>query len=272
MSTKHFVVAILVDGVLLLALGCYFLFNKLAGQPHIRGFFCDDLTISYPTKKDTVSWVLCLIIAGLVPLFIIVILEVTLRFVKKVQEATASRFIQNLLVYVGPFIAGFFFEHTFVEIAKFNVGRLRPNFIDNCRPYFRIDGSIYDCHNTTKPNHYVGSYDCINHDYRESLLSFPSGHTSIITYAMVFAVGYLQMRMPRVQISFLLKPLLQIGLLLIAWYISLSRVSDHKHHWSDVLAGSLIGSSVALVSLYYVRKWSNRPEACVSEEAGLVTN
>jgi len=187
----------------------------------------------------------------------------------KSGEAKSKTLLQSLVLHAGPFVAGFVIEHTFVEIAKFNVGRLRPNFLDVCRPYFEIESATYDCHNTTTPNHYVGSYKCLNHDYRESLLSFPSGHTSLITYAMVFGAGFLQLRMPKVPISYLMKPFLQFGLLLIAWYVSLTRVSDYKHHWSDVLAGGLIGSTVAFLSLHYVRMWTRKVVANLSEATGL---
>jgi len=47
--------------------------------------------------------------------------------------------------------------------------------------------------------------------------------------------------------SKLLRHLLQFLFIMVAWYTALSRVSDYKHHWSDVLAGSLIGSISALV-------------------------
>ncbi|GAA6074701.1 phospholipid phosphatase 3 isoform X1, partial [Tachysurus ichikawai] len=43
----------------------------------------------------------------------------------------------------------------------------------------------------------------------------------------------------------LLRPLVQFTLLMMAFYTGLSRVSDHKHHPTDVLAGFVQGALVA---------------------------
>lgn len=49
----------------------------------------------------------------------------------------------------------------------------------------------------------------------------------------------------------LVKPTLQVLIISAAFYTGLTRVSDYKHHWQDVLAGLLQGASVAtVVSLY----------------------
>lgn len=47
--------------------------------------------------------------------------------------------------------------------------------------------------------------------------------------------------------SKLLKHVLQYICLTLAFYTALSRISDYKHHWSDVLAGSLQGIIVAVL-------------------------
>lgn len=45
----------------------------------------------------------------------------------------------------------------------------------------------------------------------------------------------------------LLRPTLQFGLVAVSIYVGLSRVSDYKHHWSDVLAGLIQGALVAVL-------------------------
>ncbi|KAG6439802.1 hypothetical protein O3G_MSEX001093 [Manduca sexta] len=47
--------------------------------------------------------------------------------------------------------------------------------------------------------------------------------------------------------SKLLKHGVQFVLMLFAWYTVMTRVSDYKHHWSDVLAGFSIGTLFAIV-------------------------
>lgn len=43
----------------------------------------------------------------------------------------------------------------------------------------------------------------------------------------------------------LLRPLTQFTLVMMSFYTGLSRVSDHKHHPTDVLAGFIQGALVA---------------------------
>ena len=43
---------------------------------------------------------------------------------------------------------------------------------------------------------------------------------------------------------------MQVLMVVYAVGVSISRVTDNKHHPSDVLAGALLGVSLALMSLY----------------------
>lgn len=57
---------------------------------------------------------------------------------------------------------------------------------------------------------------------------------------------YLQARM-RGDWARLLRPTLQFGLVALSIYVGLSRVSDYKHHWSDVMVGLIQGAVVAVL-------------------------
>ncbi len=57
---------------------------------------------------------------------------------------------------------------------------------------------------------------------------------------------YTQARM-RWRGSRLLRHFLQVVCLYAAIFIAASRVSDYKHHWSDVLGGAILGTVVAVM-------------------------
>jgi phosphatidate phosphatase len=45
------------------------------------------------------------------------------------------------------------------------------------------------------------------------------------------------------------KSFFQFLVIVMAAYCALSRISDYKHHWSDVLAGTLLGITVATLTV-----------------------
>lgn len=57
---------------------------------------------------------------------------------------------------------------------------------------------------------------------------------------------YLQARL-KAPWARLLRPTIQFFLIAASVYTGLSRVSDYKHHWSDVLMGLLQGALMALL-------------------------
>ena len=56
----------------------------------------------------------------------------------------------------------------------------------------------------------------------------------------------------------LLKRLFQVLLLSVAVFTALSRISDNKHHPTDVLAGSLIGILIACIDYAILSRFHKR--------------
>lgn len=88
------------------------------------------------------------------------------------------------------------------------------------------------------------------------LKSLYEGHCCVIfpiLYYFIFLIGlvlqmYLQIRMTW-EGSELLKHLLQFLAVMAAWTTALTRVSDYMHHWSDVLAGIVIGTLFGILTV-----------------------
>lgn len=77
-------------------------------------------------------------------------------------------------------------------------------------------------------------------------LSFPSGHSSFAFAVAIYCVIYMHARITW-RGSKLLKHFLQLLFIAIAAYTGFSRISDYKHHWEDVLGGSVLGIGIALI-------------------------
>ncbi|XP_037945966.1 putative phosphatidate phosphatase isoform X2 [Teleopsis dalmanni] len=263
-TNKRILYRVGLDVLILLCVGfpilCFFLF----GSAYKRGFFCDDESLKHPFKESTVrNWMLYFI--GLVlPIGAIIIVEVVRS--KHNAKTSNGNNISRPYVFmdyeipdwmvecykkIGIFGFGAAVCQMTTDIAKYSIGRLRPHFFAVCQPMMS-DGST--CADTSNAGKYIQDFRCIGEGssarmLKEIRLSFPSGHSSFTFFTMVYLALYLQSRMTW-RGSKLLRHFLQFIFIMIAWYTALSRVSDYKHHWSDVLAGSTIGSLCAIIVSY----------------------
>ncbi|OCT84876.1 hypothetical protein XELAEV_18023034mg [Xenopus laevis] len=206
-------------------------------QPYHRGFYCGDESIKYPANSgETISDA----VLSAVGIFIAILAIIVGEFfrIHYLKERPRS-FIQNpyvaaLYKQVGCFAFGCSVSQSFTDIAKVAIGRLRPHFLNVCDPDF----STINC-----SLGYIENYVC-------------RGPPNKVMEARKF---YLQSRFTW-KGARLLRPLLQFTLLMMAFYTGLSRVSDHKHHPSDVLAGFVQGALVAYCIVFYVSDLFKTPK------------
>nr|XP_033772584.1 phospholipid phosphatase 3 [Geotrypetes seraphini] len=247
-SRSKKVVLILLDLFCLLMAGLPFLIIETSMiKPYHRGFYCSDESIKYPSKSgETINDAVLCAVGILIAILAIIIGELyRIRFMKeKSHSFIQNPYISALYKQVGCFAFGCAISQSFTDIAKVSVGRLRPHFLAVCDPDFtEINCSVG----------YVEDYECrgLASKVMEARKSFFSGHASFSMYTMLYLVFYLQARFTW-RGARLLRPLIQFTLLMMALYTGLSRVSDHKHHPSDVVAGFAQGALVAYCIVFYV--------------------
>ncbi|KAJ8346281.1 hypothetical protein SKAU_G00304740 [Synaphobranchus kaupii] len=184
-------------------------------SPYQRGVYCDDESIRYPYKHDTITHGMMAAVTISFSVIIITSGEAYLVYSKRLHSNSGfNQYVATLYKVVGTFL--------FVCAPKV------------CNGYMREINCTGNLHNVT-----------------ESRLSFYSGHSSFGMYCMLFLALYVHARMVG-KWARLLRPTIQFFLVAFAVYVGYTRVSDYKHHWSDVLVGLLQGALIAILTVRYV--------------------
>ncbi|TFK15765.1 microtubule-associated serine/threonine-protein kinase 4 [Platysternon megacephalum] len=215
-------------------------------KPYQRGFFCNDDSIKYPFHDSTVTSTVLYAVGFTLPIFSIIVGEGLSVYYNCLHSNSFVRnnYIATIYKAIGTFIFGAAASQSLTDIAKYSIGRLRPHFLAICQPdWTRVNCSLG----------YIENFPCQGDKVQvnEGRLSFYSGHSSFSMYCMLFLALYLQARM-KGDWARLVRPTAQFGLIAASIYVGLSRVSDYKHHWSDVLTGLLQGAVVAVLIVVYV--------------------
>ncbi|XP_056146248.1 phospholipid phosphatase 1 isoform X2 [Lampris incognitus] len=247
MFEKRGIPFILLDIACLILAGLPFAILTGQEKPFQRGFFCNDDSIKYPLKEDTISYQL---LAGImIPFTVLTMLfgECLSVYLKRIKSKSSFSNIYIACIYkaVGTFLFGAAMSQSLTDIAKYSIGRLRPHFLSVCKP----DTTLINC----TAGGYIEDFTCTGNKkmVNQARLSFYSGHSSFSMYCMMFLALYLQARL-QAEWARLLRPTLQFFLIAASVYTGLSRVSDYKHHWSDVLTGLLQGALMAIFVVFFV--------------------
>ncbi|CAF0754875.1 unnamed protein product [Brachionus calyciflorus] len=249
---KQRVLQALADFATVILISSVFLIIFVMVKPFPRGFYCTDESIRFPYKADTVPlWAAGLygVISGA---FFVIVSELYLSRPccanMESFDRRQNRFILNSIHGVLLYALGAISTLLITEIGKHTIGRLRPHFIDVCQPNWSNITCFTEIQGSKIANYVPLTEDLCQGDaakIKEARLSFPSGHSSFSVYSMLFVIIYLEARLVLQRTRFI-KSIIQLCAFLAAWHTCMSRVSDFKHHFSDVIAGAIIGASVAI--------------------------
>ncbi|KAL4236593.1 hypothetical protein ACF0H5_004978 [Mactra antiquata] len=233
-------VLITVDVIIWISVGLPGFYLFLQATPYEQGFFCDDISLSYPYKEDTVSTSLLIAFGFIVSSFIVIIVELLNGIESKCKGSwCTTKSVVFCIKRYAVFLVGMAIQLLIVEVIKNMMGVLRPNFFDVCKPSY----------NTSQCPGFIRDFSCTNteldaKEIRISRQSFPSGHSAFSMYIATFFCIYIQKRL-HVTYTVLLKFIMQTTLIFLSLLCGLGRMRDNKHHTSDIISGFIIGFAVA---------------------------
>lgn len=206
--------------------------------PYVRVQALDDPLVTHPHLPDIVPSSLLIILSLVLP---------TGVFFASSCVASDSFSLLAFEAFMLGLVEANGLTVTVTNVLKLFVGRPRPHFAAVCVSY--VVGSETQC---------SGNAQAV----REARKSFPSGHSSLAFAAAVYTSAYLahrvslgkctqqQRRSGNLQSPSAWKLLFVLFPLFLASLVAASRTKDFHHNYDDVLAGSIIGSSISAMVVY----------------------
>ncbi|GLT51968.1 hypothetical protein SLA2020_253370 [Shorea laevis] len=208
-------------------------FHRFVGEGMMTDF-------KYPFHQDTIPFWVVGIVVILLPLIVFLVYYLFRKDVYDLHHATMGLLFSVLITGV------------ITDSIKDAVGRPRPNFFFRCFP----DGKAVF-------NNVTGNVVCHGHvkDIKEGYKSFPSGHTSWSFAGLTFLAWYMSGKIRAFDRRGHVAKLCILFLpIMLATLVGISRVDDYWHHWTDVFAGALIGSTVASFCYLQAFPFPNRED------------
>uniref|UniRef100_A0A8C6TCM4 Phospholipid phosphatase-related protein type 5 n=1 Tax=Neogobius melanostomus TaxID=47308 RepID=A0A8C6TCM4_9GOBI len=250
--TLHITDLVIMAGTVLLA---YYFEYTDTFPVHVQGFFCFDKAYSkpYPGPEDNSKAppVLVYSLVTAIPTVTILIGEVTSFFVKSdgAQEKTIvtadccyfNPLLRRIVRFLGVYSFGLFTTTIFANAGQVVTGNQAPHFLTTCKPNYTALGC-------QSPLQYISERRaCSGNPYlvTSARKSFPSKDAALSFYSAIYTVVNVCDAGIRTKGTRLSKPTLCLVLLSLAALVGVVRVTEHRNHWNDILAGFVTGGAIA---------------------------
>lgn len=234
-------------------------------KPLQQGFFCDDHTLKYPyIENQTIPAYVCFTLWIVISLFIILTTQI-------ISKSFSIRVLKDIIL-------GALCCILLTDIAKYSVGKMRPHFLTLCEPdynniCFNEDAYYIDDDGEELLNEFYQKYVnetnmCYTENselLREARLSFLSGHASYSFYFATFLIHFMSDHCKHLKWGSKIVPFIKLLVIMLASWISLTRINDFYHHPFDVFCGAFTGIAVAFYYKGNKNTTSSRDQA-VGEE------
>ena len=215
----------LVDFILLIIL-CVFWYLLQNANPNRLYVPKKDPRCSYPHYDLGMKESTNLAIVVIIPLVIYTILYVILKTKGVMNGMVPFDYLYVIVGHLGCIVL----TNILANILKLQVGRPRPDFYDSLG---------INANSETPPPEGMSTKK-----YIECFKSFPSGHTGSASSGCLFFILFLQKAIINDQFWIYF---LKMCPILYNFYIAAMRITEHRHHIEDVLAGLIIGFLFPLV-------------------------
>ncbi|XP_067394348.1 phospholipid phosphatase-related protein type 5 isoform X2 [Emydura macquarii macquarii] len=149
--------------------------------------------------------------------------------------------VRRTIRFLGIYAFGLFATDIFVNAGQVVTGNLAPHFLALCKPNYTALG----CQQLTQ--FLSGAHACSGNPdlIMKARKTFPSKEAALSVYAATYLAMYITNTI-KARGTRLAKPVLCLGLMCLAFLTGINRVAEYRNHWSDVIAGFIIGLSIAV--------------------------
>ncbi|KAM8882553.1 phospholipid phosphatase-related protein type 5-like isoform X3 [Synchiropus splendidus] len=148
--------------------------------------------------------------------------------------------VRRTFRFLGVYTFGLFTVDIFVNAGQVVTGNLAPYFLTVCKPNYTALGCQQALRYISHQEACTGNQD----DILRARKTFPSKEAALSVYAALYLAMYVTCTV-QAKGTRLAKPVLSLGLMCLAFLTGLNRVAEYRNHWSDVIAGYIIGTAIA---------------------------